>query len=227
MKKYTAYIIVVIIGVLFSVVLASAAPEHEGVEVTTGANETYSPNQPAENATIFGGNISSVNITQTNASLKWVGIVGQITGNRILGTNANTFYDWGTFAPVGGIFLANATSFSSGSVTATTDQIVARENSHLAMGTSRDNISNTFNGTNRYNVSIGATTITPGSTHALNTTGGWETAMVSSGTTIIYTSPILQDTNDFAGRPVDYQMMIPVNATSGQRTYHFFAVITN
>lgn len=207
-------------------VLAMAEPVRDA-QVTTGANETYTQGA-AENVTLYGGNVSSVNVSQTFASTRWVGLIGQVTHQLLLGTASNTFYDWGTFDSVGTVLVANESSFAVGSIAATTNTEAAAENTHLSLGTANDNVTNTLNGTNSNTYALGAVTINPGTSRALNTTGTaslWETTLLVSGTTAIYAGQIDQETNDFAGRPVDYQIMVPVDNTTVQRAYHFFAAL--
>lgn len=223
---WTKYIVCFIL--LISIPLATAPPEQVGADITTGSNESYAQGS-ANNLTFHGGNLSSVNITRTVSSNNWVGVFGQVTHQKILGTASDTYYDWGTFNSTGGIMVANSSSFSSSSVVAMDATLLARENTHLSMGTNNDNITNTLNGTNTAAIGVGPTIIPVGATRALNTSGGRETSILSadSGATVIYTGPYTQDTAGFAGQLVDYQLMLPVDTATGQRTYYFFSVISN
>ncbi len=228
MNKGMGLLVSVALIIAFSAMTVMAAPVYNA-QGTIGANDTAGAGT-ADSFVAYGGNITQLDVTATKQTTYWTGYFGSVTQTVKLAGAANDFYNWGATNPTGWVLLANSSSVNWGGIAAGTSTNLATENTALGLGTSAENMTNTFTGTNAADIVIGSNTITTGSAPATTTlsNGGsnWETAFLVDGSgAVVYAGAIQQNNNNYAGNPVDYQVMVPVNAGSGQRTYYLFAAL--
>lgn len=194
-----------------------------------------------------GGNITNLDFYQEGTStLKWQGYYGNLTGSITLNNSTGTgvMYTWGAWdnsSHVGYVLATtNATTpdwadlvGSNGSEVDTAWDFVTDDG---------DCANNTFNESWSSEITIAFNTIAVNTASNVttnnNTTnyGYWETIVVKQNATIqtddfdefvfVGVNDAADEEYSFDDKPVDYQMMVPVNLTAGgaagTQTYYFY-----
>lgn len=191
-----------------------------------------------------GGNITRLNITVRSQTIAWQGFAGNISGRIVLDdASADRFYSWNLTNISGEIYASRNTSLNFNNVfpqnNCTIDEVLT--------GTRSDRVSRTyFASTNTVNFSVGTTVINSSTACSVrpfvnstiqSTTNLFENVILSpetnnatnfsiGGNQSIYVG-ILQDagTAGFDGQYYNFQVLVPVNRTSGFTTYYFYAEV--
>ncbi len=224
---------------LTSIFAIEALAVPEGVENITILSSERRTGPTPVNITAQGGNISRLAIVSRRQTGAWQGFSGNISGSLVLDdASGDRFYLWNITNISGEIYASRNGTLSFATIfpvnNCTTDEIFT--------GGGADRVSRTyFNNTNTVNFSVGTVAINSStacsarpfinSTQAAtnlfeniiltNEAFGNVTATLN---TSIYAG-IVQGTsiNGFDGQHYNFQLLVPVNRTSGFTTYFFYA----
>lgn len=189
--------------------------------------------------TAVGGNITWIKINQLQQTRRWQGFVGNISGKLVLDdASNNTMYSWNVSNITGEIYASTNCSIDWNYVTPQNNCAV----DNVLTGTGADSVSNTYapsNNTNTYQIlnllinGSSACTAYP----YLNDTQQigqnlFENIILAAGTNssatnqTIYAAEIQQyKANGFNTELFDFQMLVPVNVSTGTTTYCLYAEI--
>ena len=228
------------LAVVSAASIAFAAPE--GVFNISIVSSERKPAPGGAPVTAQGGNITRLNITVRSQTIAWQGFAGNISGNIILDdASSDRFYSWNLTNISGEIYFSRNTSLNFNNVfpqnNCTIDEALT--------GTRTDRVSRTyFNNTNSVNFSVGNIAINTSTACAtrpfVNSTAQatlFENIILSAetnnpanfsigGNQSIYVG-ILQDlgTAGFDSQYYNFQVLVPVNRTSGFTTYYVYAEV--
>ena len=179
----------------------------------------------AGNIVTEGGNVSNVTLDVNISTEKWAGAYGEVDGYLVLAEDlgtANFMYTWTYDESAGGtVCVSTNTNPTWASVVGG----VAASVIDTAWGftaTDADSAANTIDDT--ASVTLNGVSVTGNSTDL----GTWDTVLVGglggTGTNVYgFCVDINSTGTNYVGAAVDYEMMMPTNATASQtETYYFF-----
>jgi len=230
----------VILAMVFlgTVIAVTAIPE--GAQVLVGRTQTRTSPTPA-NVTADAGNVTEVNITSNSQTQAWQGFFGDVNGSIVLeDASGDTFYSWNLTNVSGEVYSSRDSAVNFNLINAQNN--CSRDNELTEFGRS-DSVNNTYrNNSNIPALSVGLITINASTACATNTyvSSGPQSNFFHSiiitddcfpspcnttigGNTSIYATPLEPDRTGFDGITYDYQVLVPVNRTSGFNTYFFYA----
>lgn len=223
---------------LTSTYSAVAAPE--GImNYTQLASQTKQPLAGAP-ITAQGGNITTLSISMNSQTKTWQGFVGNLSANLTLeDTTGDKMYFWNVTNISGEIYASRNGTIDWNYISVQNDCAVDED----LTGKGSDRVSKTFDpSSNTVNFSVGTIAINSSTScsalpNVNNTkqkqlgTNLFENVILTRGTTpngnqSIYVG-ILQDSgvNGFDGQMYNFQLLLPVNRTSGFTTYYLYAEI--
>jgi hypothetical protein len=213
---------------------AFAAPEG-AYNITQIASERRTPLGGAQ-VSAQGGNITTLSIITKSQSKAWQGFVGNISGTIVLDNAANsTFYSWNITNITGEIYASRNSSINWNIIYAVNDCAVDED----LTGKNSERTSKTFDpSSNTVNFSVGTIAINSSSacaalTNINNTkqkqlgTNLFENVILinsnSSTNATIYTGVLQNGVSGFDTQLYNFQLLVPVNHTSGFSTYYIYA----
>jgi hypothetical protein len=235
-----AYARVILLGLLLAALIAgaiSAVPE--GAQVAIGARETRATPVP-QNVTADAGNVTNVNITSNQQTEAWQGFYGEVNGSVVLeDASGDLFYSWNITNVSGEVYASRDNAINFANINPNNNCSI--DNPLTGFGRS-DSVNNTYTfNTSRAvtvgNVLINATTACATYTYVNdspqsaffhniiltddlnnNTAGN-----AAGGNTSVYVALIENNIAGFDSATHDYQLLVPVNRTSGFSIYAFYA----
>lgn len=213
MKKL-AILTIVVLSLLFTMALASAAVPGEADvsgEVDRGEFQFDATDM---NTTVEAGNIRYVDLDTNMSTYRWAGILGNVTGNIVLGDVADdVLFTWTAKGRV--VYASEAASITWAS-------LAIEDGSHVAAyyngGSDSDNYTNTFVGTGTVDSGIYTLNNAPMATTLGGT--GWYTYALYDGSNVVFAGNV-RDAGDTAYdgvTDVNYQMIVPEDGTGGDTT---------
>jgi len=228
-----------VLGILAAFVLAaglvSATPAP--ATVSGDSSDTWSSSATAGTVTVDGGYIYPRNLEATMQTMRWAAIYGNVTGTIVLAGSAwtgddynNVVYKWTVDDPSGGtaIFTQASTVTWSNLQDAS---FKADVDTQWGFGDAVDNATNTFTETGSVTVA-GTSYSSLDQVKTSNSTAYfWETlisSFVASGSVdskddLVFIGKIHNDETSYDGTSADFQVLVPVNASSGAtETYNVY-----
>jgi hypothetical protein len=193
-----------------------------------------------------GGNITHLNISQKVQSTNWAVFWGQVRKHLVLeagtATDNSTMYEvynWSkreeatTLASYVIFSNDSAVDWATGNIGAGTLADVQSEDKTLGINAA-DNVSLTYTDIPHSEIVIGPNTVAEGAAFTVNTSSSsegfvWESVLLESNGGAngrLYTAVVQGNTNSYAGETADYQIMVPVNSATKQRTYYVYAALS-
>lgn len=213
MKKLTILTIVVM-SLLLTMTLVAAAPGEGDVsgEVDRGEYVFTATNQTT---TVEAGNIRYVDLDTNFSTYRWAGILGDVTGNIILGDSVggDILFTWTAKGRV--VYATEAASITWASLTGAT---VGDLPAYLTGGSDSDNFTNTFSSTGTVDSGLYTLVGVPRATTLGGT--GWYTYALHDGTNVVYAGNVdpAGDTAYDGTTSVNYQMIVPEDGTGDDST---------
>ena len=211
MNKKLGILLLSIITTMLVVGFAYAA-EPSGATVSGETDLGEFNAQAAGAVSVEAGNVTQADLDTNQSTFRWVGLLGNVSGNIILGDNNNvSLYTWVAegnlvYASVGTVNWANLATATSGDVTA--------NNAYLATGS--DNYDATFIGASE---DIGSNIFTINANFSSTASNGgtdWKTYALDDGSAnSVFAGKVNAGNQDYAGAAADYQMIIPEDGTAG------------
>jgi len=226
--------LVIALGLVLALAVGVRA-EPSGATLTPGASERAQLGSP-ESLQVQAGNVTELNISGTSITQSWAGFYGDVTGTIVLeDANGNKFYDWTAANPQGEVYAARVSSITWSNVRCANSTEIANENTALNMGSSADNITNTFNSNTHPQFYVGSVNIAANSCSATNAyvngaaqSSDFYNVLLSDGTgNIIYTAILDPDTTGFDGDTHDFELLVGEDghgAAAGTTTTYYFWV---
>lgn len=223
----------VVLGLLLMAYGVAAQPS--GATLTPGVSGRAPEASPGSLA-VQAGNVTELNISGTSVTQSWAGFYGNVSGNIVLeDANGNKFYDWTAASPQGEVYAARVNSINWANVRCANSTEIANENSNLNMGSSADNITNTFSSTNHPEFYVGSVDIAANTCKSTNPyvngaaqTSDFYNVLLSDGSgNIIYTSILDPNKVGFDGRTHDFELLVGEDghgAAAGTTTTYYFWV---
>lgn len=207
-------LMVMLCGTTFAIGNASGTEETQsGWSNTSGASVSI---------TTEGGKVSNVTIGTGTSTARWAGAYGAVTGNIVLAESgeSNFMYTWTvSAASLGEVCVSQEVAPAWASLAVTT---AAEVDGAFGFSTGDDQAQDFFtNGAVRLDIG-GIQIDTTGAT----TTAGWEFGAANLGATaaeddFVFCGNISQTDNNYAGNPVDFELMFPTT-TEAADTYYFY-----
>jgi hypothetical protein len=211
-----------------------------GVEnYTIRKTETKTQNPAGLPITAVGGNITWLQINQLAQTRRWQGFVGNISGKLVLDdASNNTMYSWNVSNITGEIYASTNCSIDWNAVTPQNDCSI----DNVLTGIGADSVSNTYtasNNTKTYQIlnlvinGSSACTAYPYVNDSQQTGQNlFENIILAAGTNASATNQTIYAADiegteplGFDGEQFDFQMLVPVNVTTGTTTYCLYAEI--
>jgi hypothetical protein len=206
-----------------------AVADPQGAALTRGASSrgagTAATSQAAED-----GNVTVLNILQDRITDVWQGFYGNVSGSIVLENAAgNNFYDWNYVNVSGEVYASRRAVSSWSTVNCTNSTFWQNEETGLAISsTAPDGVNETYSVQTHPTFQVAGRTMTGcQSTRPYNNTGigdaFWNVLLSLDSTSVIYTALLAGNENNFANGISDYEILVPVNRTTGTATYFFYA----
>lgn len=211
MKKIMTIILTIFVGILI-VGMVSAAPSEADISGVSDLG-TYTMTS-ADTASVLAGHVHTADVNSNMSTARWAGLLGNVTGNIILGDGSNdTLFSW---ANAGGnlVYASTAADPVWASIADATNSDMP---TFLTGGSDSDNYASTFVGGSE---NIGSNLYTLSSDYAttLSAASVWKTYSLKSGSDLIWAGKVVEDGTSYSGSTVDYQMIIPEDGTAGDTT---------
>lgn len=208
MKKLTI-LTVVVLSLLLTMSVVAAAPAQGNVqnEVDRGEYVFTATNQTT---TVEAGNIRYADLNTNFSTYRWAGILGDVTGNIILGDSVGSdiLFTWTAKGRV--VYATEASSVTWGSLVGAT---VGDLPGYLTGVNDSDNFTNTFSSTGTVDSGLYTLVGVPRAT----TLGGsgWYTYALHDGSNVVYAGNVAPagDTAYDGSTSVNYQMIVPEDGT--------------
>jgi hypothetical protein len=208
----------------------------EGVNYTILDSQTKA-DQSGTQITAQGGNITTLNVASITKTKRWQGFVGNISGQLTLDDAANaTLYSWNVTNISGEIYASRNGTIDWTQIAVQNDCEVDED----LTGKGSDRVSKTFDpSANTVNFSVGTIQINSSTACAAwpyindskqTTTKLFENIILTRDTTpngnkSIYVGILQNGVAGFDGQQYNFQLLVPVNKTSGFTTYYLYAEI--
>lgn len=212
MKAYWL-LILGIVGVLLSAGSVFAA-DPGGAAVSDLLDLGEMPTVSYSNVSVEAGNITQANLDTNVSTFRWAAVLGNVTGNIILGDDDNNhLYIWTALGYV--VYASEAATPTWGGTEGATQVEVVTAYTHLATDADADSYNNTF--TNSGILPTNILTITGGnyaSTYDETGVEFWNTYSLYDGTNVIFAAEVDEDKESYKNTVVDYQMIVPEDGSN-------------
>ncbi len=224
---------VAIIATTLTLFSFAATAQPSGATTTVGpANQSQSTSGPGE-AAIAAGNVSQVDISDSQNTDKWAGFYGAISASKVLGSSSGTFFEWTAQS------FDNAWVFATPSSAAAPTSLSAVSDPNTLLDTwDPDGGFDTgvANATRTFNYSKNPSSPAPvgapnTATQAVETFGPsgpksvFTTLLYENGDTTdspVYVANGTSSTSGFTGSNFNYQMLVGVGQNSAAETFNFY-----
>ena len=233
----------ILIGLLFSSLIAAviyAVPE--GAQVQIGTKETRAASIP-QNVTADGGNVTNVNITLLTQTDAWQGFYGEVNGSLVLDdASGDRFYSWNITNVSGEVYASRSNNINFATIYPNNNCSI--DNVLTGVGKS-DSVNMTFSPAFNRAVTVGNIVINASTACAtytyvnssvqsaffhelilspdVNVNGTGSQNATLGGNTSVFVTLIEPNIAGYDTATHDYQLLVPVNRTSGFNTYSFYA----
>ncbi len=199
------------------------------------ADFVYSdPNLNQSNITAEGGNLTflDIDLTGQNSAI-WQGFFGSVTGGITLeDASGNSFYDWSVVDAVGEVMAVRGVVTDWSNINCSNQSQIYEEEERLNIpNESTDGINDTFINTNHPTFDIAKkvmsgcrATLTNNATESHSVF--WNVMLNVNSTMPVYTVILDNDEIGFNGTSVDFQLLVPVNKTTGQSIYNIYVELS-
>ncbi|MEM4266337.1 MAG: hypothetical protein QXX65_04655 [Candidatus Woesearchaeota archaeon] len=209
----------------------------EGVQnITIIDSQRRTPAGPSQ-IVAQGGNITTLSIAIQHQTRGWQGFVGNLTANLTLeDASGERMFAWNITNISGEIYASRNGTIDWNLISVQNDCSVDEE----LTGKGSDRVSKTFKpSANTVNFSVGTIQFNSSTTCAAwpfvnnsrqTTTNLFENILLSRGTTpngnqSIYVGILQDGVSGYDGNTYNFQLLVPVNRTSGFTTYYIYAEI--
>jgi len=225
-SKYILFIGLFIALIYYSAFVISTPT---GATLTPGASERKS-GVNATNITAQCGNVTFLTIDLSQISSVWQGYYGDVTGGVVLeDSTGNTFYDWSVIDAIGEVYATRKIITDWSTINCSNQSHIYLEEERLTIeNTSSEGINDTYKTTLSHPDFVVNNRLMSGCrcTKTYNSTNSqakfWNVILNSDENTTVYTSLMDNDEIGFDGTTVDFQLLVPVNLSSGQSIYNIY-----
>lgn len=217
MRTRIAQALVLATMLIFGAISAyAAAPAGATINSTTSLG--HLPVSAPASIDLVSGNITVADLSVTQSTFRWVGLLGNVTGSIKLGDSANnTLYQWAARGNL--VYAANSPTINWSNVSDANQASVVGVDPFLSTGTN-DAYDKTFTGGPE---SIGSNIFTISSDYALTSSANatlWKTYSLwdKSSSTLLWVGKVVVNGTSYRNTTVDYQMIIPEDGTAGDTT---------
>jgi hypothetical protein len=234
---FNLFRVLILILILFSSATAVLA-EPEGVtNLTIIASEKRTPTAGGAQIVAQGGNITTLSIAAQSQTKGWQGFVGNFTANLTLeDASGDRIFAWNMTNMSGEIYASRNGTINWNFISVQNDCTVDEE----LTGKGSDRVSKTFSqSSNTVNFSVGTIQFNSSTSCALRpfinsskqtTTNLFENIILSrdstqNGNKSIYVGILENGVSGYDGQQYNFQLLVPVNKTSGFTTYYIYAEI--
>lgn len=210
--------------------ISSVLADPLGGTLTPGVS-SRGTNPSAQQANAQAGNVTQLNIDQTRITDIWQGFYGNVSGQIVLENSlGNNFYDWSLSTITGEVYASRNTIPSWTGINCTNSTYWQNEETTLNIpATQTDGINETYNTLTHPTFQVGTKTFAPNvcqSTRPYNSTGQagnfYNVLLNSNSTNVVYAAILADNSNGFDNTTYDFEIMVPVDKTSGTATYYFY-----
>jgi hypothetical protein len=191
------------------------------------------PGSP-QNATAQGGNISIIDVNLSSGATNiWQGFYGTVTGGIFLEDAAGShFYDWNVVNVIGTILATRELIADWSTINCSNQTEIYEEEERLGITNETSiGINDTYHNTthpsfivaNREMVGC-RSTLTNNQTDIQSVF--WNVILNANSTATVYTAVLDNDRLGFNGTISDFQLLVPVNTSTGQATYKIYVELT-
>jgi hypothetical protein len=195
---------------------------------------TSDPGINQSNVTAEGGNITFLDIDMSGQrSSIWQGFYGSVTGGISLeDASGASFYDWNVVDAVGEIMAVRGIVADWSDINCSNQLQIYEEEYRLNIpNETTDSINNTYTDTNHPEFEIASkimsgcrSTLTNNNTEIKSVF--WNVMLNVNSTMPIYTAILDNDKVGFNGTEYDFQLLVPVNRTTGYAIYNIYVELS-
>jgi hypothetical protein len=224
---------IVIFVILVSIMVATnIRGDPSGATLDRGAS-SRGTNPSATQTTAQAGNITQMNIDQSRITDTWQGFYGNVSGQIVLENGGgNNFYDWDYLSITGEVYASRTTVSSWTSINCTNSTQWQNEETSLGItSTQLDGINETYSATTHPTFFIGSRLMDNcRSTRPYNSSSSassfWNVLLNSNANNVVYAAILAENKNAFDNSTADFEILVPVNRTTGFSTYYFYAELS-
>ncbi len=195
----------------------ASAVDPGGATVVSEENLGAMPEIAPGNVTAIAGNVTRANLNANVSTYRWAAVIGNVTGNIILGDQDNYhMYTWTGTGRV--VYCSESDDPDWSNLAEATEANVTDYYTHLADASDADSYSNTFGGTDTLDSGIFDSLGAGDFVDTLNSTGGavWRTFSLYDDSNVVFASEVQEDTESYRlNETVDYQMLVPEDGSGG------------
>ena len=238
MKQKLTISLILVSLFLFSVMAIQALAIPEGLDnITIIDSQEKAPKTGGAPITADAGNVTWLNVSIKKQTAAWQGFVGNLTNSGLVldDTSGDRFYSWNLTNMSGEIYASRNASIYW--YTISPENVCAVDEALTGKG--GDRVSKTFDASaNTVNFSVGVIAINSSSACSAlpyisgakqTTTNTFENLILSTATgatnNTIYTGILEAGTAGFDGQEYNFQLLVPVNKTTGLTTYYLYAEV--
>ena len=204
-KKEMIFVLLIIFILTIGIV---SAEDPSGANITGVIDYGEDPEHAPENVSLQSGNITFANLNTDMSTYHWAGLIGNVTGDLILGDNDD--FEMFTWTGAGRLVYASTTSVDWSVLTDALEADVTGIATWLGHAEDSDRYATTFTG-GVENIGSGIfDTLTSDHALTLNSTGDfWKTYSLWDTTNLVWAALVDEDSESYRGGTVDFQMIVP------------------
>ena len=209
MKQKLQALLIMFVIIAGALVVSATEPGEADISNAADRGEAIFTSEDTVN--VEAGNIQYADVVSEMSTYRWAGLLGNVTGNIILGdSDENELYSW-----TGAGKMVYASEASSITWTLLADAAVGQMPAYITGGSDSDNYATTFAGDDV--IGSGIFTISSDFTSTFNSTGTgvWKTYSLWDTANIVWAGLVDEDGDSYKGDIVDYQMILPEDGTGG------------
>jgi hypothetical protein len=223
----------IVIFVLLSIMIATSIKgEPSAADLGRGAS-TRGTDPVALETDAQAGNITQLNIDHSRITDTWQGFYGNVSGQIVLENAAgNNFYDWNYLSLTGEVYATRSSVTDWSTINCTNSTQWQSEEASLGItSTQIDGINETYSAITHPQFQIGSRIMDDcPSTRPYNATSSssqfWNVLLNSNSINVVYAAILAENKNAFDNSTADFEILVPVNRTTGFATYFFYAELS-
>jgi hypothetical protein len=218
------------------IMIVPVKADPSGASIDSNSSSTASTVFPG-NRSDAGGTINTLALNTIQQDANWKAYVGNISGMLTLDdASGYTIYQWalGNAEVTGEVYVSRSNNVSWSTINCSGTALISSEQTTIGfVSTSVDDINRTFNYTTHAPITVAGRTIGANTCRSTSTyvsdvaqniaTADFPEVLLSSGTDVVYVSPLNDNSNSYAtGQTVDFQIIVPDDITILSTRYYFY-----
>ncbi len=215
-------------------IITTVAGDPGNATITEGASEQGGSILSEDSTTAEAGNITHLDVDFGRRTMVWQGFYGNVSGSITLESGGGAkFYEWNATNLQGEVMATRDSIGDWSAINCTNQTHWETEESALNIDSSSfEGINETYETFTHPQFEIGSKTFEANTCRAVRpfVSGGIEgtfyNVMLNTDVdTTVYVAMLAEDTAGYDDAEVDFELLVPVDTSTGQSTYYFYVEI--